>query len=67
MHPAGLEVDLLPAQARELRHALRMPVTQAQKRPIARPVTACLGLARGLEELLDLRQRQVLAGAAIQI
>jgi hypothetical protein len=65
MHQAGLEVDLLPAQARELRHPLRMPVSQAQKRPIARPVTAYL--ARGLKELLDLRQRQVLAGAAIQI
>ena len=50
---AGLQVDLLPAHRDELRHPQRMPVGEENERPIARPVAA--HLARGLEELLDLR------------
>jgi len=42
-----------------------MPIGQEDERPIARPVAAYL--ARGLPELLDLRRRQVLAGAPIKI
>jgi hypothetical protein len=42
-----------------------MPVGEENERPIARPVAAHLG--GGLQELLDLRRRQVLAGAPIKI
>ncbi len=62
---AGLQVDLLPAHRDELRHPKRMPVGEKNERPIARPVAAHLG--GGLQELLDLRRRQVLAGAPIKI
>ena len=55
MHQAGLEVDLLPAHRHELRDAQPMPVGEEDERPIARTVAA--HLARGLQELLDLRRR----------
>jgi hypothetical protein len=53
MHQAGLQVDLLPSQGDEFRHAQPMPVCQEYERPIARTVAAHLG--RGLQQLLDLR------------
>ena len=65
MHQAGLEVNLLPAHRDELGNAKPMAVGEEDERPIARPVAAYL--ARGLQELLDLRRRQVLAGAPIKI
>ncbi len=52
---AGLEVDLLPAHRHELRHPQPMPVGKQDERPIARTVAA--DLARGLQQLLDLRRR----------
>ena len=65
VHQAGLEVDLLPAHRDELRDAQPMPVGEEDERPIARTVAA--DLARGLQELLDLRRREILAGAPIKI
>ena len=65
MHQAGLEVDLLPAHRLELRDAKAMPVGEEDERPIARTVAAHLG--RGLQQLLDLRGGEVLAGAPIKI
>jgi hypothetical protein len=55
MHQAGLEVDLLPPHRDELRDAKPMPVGQENECPIARTVTT--HLARGLQQLLDLRRR----------
>jgi hypothetical protein len=42
-----------------------MAVGEEDERPIARTVAA--HLARGLQELLDLRRREILAGAPIKI
>ena len=65
VHQAGLEVDLLPAHRHEFRDPQPMPVSQEDERPIARTVAAHLD--GGLEELLDLRRREILAGAPIKI
>jgi hypothetical protein len=68
MHKAGLEVDLLPARkvtSSETRDAQPVRVGEEDESPIARTVAA--HLAGGLQQLLDLRRRQVLAGAPIQI
>jgi hypothetical protein len=55
MHQAGLQIDLLPAHRHELRDPEPMPVGKENERPIARTVAA--HLARGLQQLLDLRRR----------
>ena len=55
MHQAGLQIDLLPAHRHELRDPQPMPVGEEDERPIARTVAA--HLARGLQQLLDLRRR----------
>ena len=65
VHQAGLQIDLLPAHRHELGDAQPMPVGEKDERAIARTVAA--HLARGLQQLLDLRRRQVFAGAPIQI
>jgi hypothetical protein len=65
MHQAGLEIDLLPAHRDQLRDSQPVPVGEENERPIARPVAA--HVACGLEQLLDLRRRQVFAGAPIKI
>jgi hypothetical protein len=65
VHQAGLEIDLLPTHRDELRDPEPVPVGEEDERSIARTVAA--HLARGLQELLDLRRRQVLAGAPIKI
>src|SRR5208337_4673422 len=65
MREACLEIDLLPAHRHELRDAQPVPVGEEDERPIARTVAA--HLARGLQELLDLRRREILTGAPIKI
>jgi hypothetical protein len=55
VHQASLKVNLLPAHRHELRDAQPMTVGEENERPIARAVAP--HLARGLQQLLDLRRR----------
>ncbi len=65
VHRSRLEIDLIPAQSDQLRHSQPMPVGEEDERPIAHAMAT--HLARGLQQLLDLRRGQVFAGAPIQI
>ena len=65
VHRSRLEIDLIPAQSHQLGDSQPMPVREKDERPIAHPVAT--HLARGLQQLLDLRRGQVFAGAPIKI
>jgi hypothetical protein len=52
MHPAGLKIELAPAQNDKLRDAQPMPKGGRMSVAITRTMPA--HLARGLQELLDL-------------
>lgn len=65
MHPAPIQVYLVPAEVNSLTNPQRVPVHNQDEQAV--PFTMSAKAFRGFDKLVDFGNRQILPGALLQV